>query len=353
MYKTLAVFANGEGGRQIAFAGGSIPVLTSAMLKIKPRQNLLLIRSAIFLTVALLICRSWAFAQTPSQGLEEYFSKARAMEGSGNYAGAERVYQEAAKNYPNNPEVLKRLGIIYQTELKFPESIETFQHVLQTDPKYSEVNFYLGLSYFGLDQYDKAIAAFDKQLEIDPKYRRAHYFEAQVFQSLNRSADAMRQYEILLAQDPNDKKSLYQLIRFLKSTTLQAIDQLANLDQNSAYILVLRAESHSEEQEYDKAIGEYRQVLTQDPNFVGIHFALGEAYYNKVDYPSAEKELRIALQEDPNHPKTNYYLADILFKGGRLSEAVPLLELAVPADPNFMKGIFSPGQVLRRTGTPT
>src|SRR5204863_4220142 len=157
-------------------------------------------------------------------------------------------YQEAANNYPNQPEILKRLGIVYQTELKFGESIETFERVLQGAPQYPEVNFYIGLSYFGLNQFEKAIEAFNKELEANPKYRRAHYYTAQAYQSLNRTADAARQYENLLQEDPADKKVLFQLIPLLKSATVQAIKQLRYLDPDSDFMLVLKAESYAEDE---------------------------------------------------------------------------------------------------------
>jgi len=315
-------------------------MLTWAMRKDRPLRVSATLGCTLLLFSPLFFCRSWILGQAIPQSLDDYFSQARELEKREDYAGAERVYQEAAKSYPNQPEILKRLGIIYQTELKFQESIDSFQRVLQGAPQYPEVNFYLGLSYFGLNQYEKAIEAFDKELEANSKYRRAHYYEAQAYRSLNRNADALRQYEILLEQDPKDKKALYQLVRFLKSTTLQAIDQLADLDQNSDYILVLRAESHADQEKYSEAINEYKQVLAKNPDFPGIHFALGELYYNKVDYPNAEQELRLALREDPNHPKSNYYLADILLKSDRKTEAVPLLEVVVAADPSFTKGYF-------------
>jgi tetratricopeptide (TPR) repeat protein len=335
---------------QIAFASRRTGVLTSTMQKNRPCQNLYFVRHAILLTLIVVSCCNWALAQGRTPSVDEYFSQARALEGSQNYAAAEQVYRDAARSFPKNPEVLKRLGIVYQTEVKLPESIDTFQQVLQIDPKYPEVNFYIGLSYFGLNQFDKAIVAFDKQVEVDPKYRRAHYYEAQVYQSIGRNSDAMRQYEILLSQDGTDQKVLYQLVRFLKATTLRAIDQLGNLDPNSAYMLVLKAESNAQGQDYNKAIEEYQQVLAKDPSFPGVHFALGENYYGKVDFPNAEKELRLALQEDPNHPRANYYLADILVKSGRLNEAVPLLELSVPAEPGFMKGYFLLGKCYAAQG---
>ncbi|PYV22488.1 MAG: hypothetical protein DMG24_16640, partial [Acidobacteria bacterium] len=125
---------------------------------------------------------------------------------------------------------LKRLGIVYQTELKLQESIDVFQRVLHGAPQYPEVNFYVGLSYFGLNQFDKAIDSFNKELEANPNYRRARYYEAQAYRSLNRNADALQQYEILLKEDPSDKKALYQLIRFLKLATLEADYHLATFD---------------------------------------------------------------------------------------------------------------------------
>jgi len=83
------------------------------------------------------------------------------------------------------------LGILYQTELNFPQSIESFEKALEKSPQYPEVNFYVGLSYFGLNQYEKALESFDKQLKIDPKYRRAHYYAALALESLGRRVEAV------------------------------------------------------------------------------------------------------------------------------------------------------------------
>jgi tetratricopeptide (TPR) repeat protein len=292
---------------------------------------------AIFVFV---ICGSLTLAQARPQNLDDYFNRAREMEKGEDYAGAERIYQDAAAKFPNQPEILKRLGVVYQTELKFQESISTFQQVLQGAPQYPEVNFYMGLSYFGLNQPDKAIQAFDKELEANPKYRRARYYEAQAYQSLGRSADALRQYEILLDQDPNDKRALYNLIRFLKTATIAAINQLGNIDPDSDFMLVLKAEGYATEQKYPEAIEDYKEAIRKSPDFPGLHFALGEVYYNSGDFAGSEGELRLALREDPNHIKANYYLADVLLKNDKMPEAIPHLEIVVSGDPNFMMGYF-------------
>ena len=208
----------------------------------RPHRPLTRLWFAFLLLFPLVFFFNLTLAQSVSKSLEDYFRLAKEIEIREDYAGAEKIYQEAAANYPRQPEVFKRLGLIYQTELKFQESIDSFQKVLQQAPQYPEGNFYLGLSYLGLNQFEKAIEAFDKELEANPKYRRAHYYEALAYQSLNRNADAVRQYDLLLKEDPTDKKVLYQLIKLLKSVTVATIKQLDDLDPDSDFMLVLKAE---------------------------------------------------------------------------------------------------------------
>ncbi|HXJ91836.1 MAG TPA: tetratricopeptide repeat protein [Terriglobia bacterium] len=322
----------------------------TAHLKRSARSRTSLVGSVVGLSIMLLLSARGVLAQTTSPTLDDYFRQARDSEKKGDYSAAEKTYLAAAKEFPNQPEILKRLGIVYQTELKFPESIETFQRVLQDAPQYPEVNFYLGLSEFGLNQFDKAVDAFNKELAANPKYRRARYYEALAYQSLNRNADALRQFEILLQDQPNDAAVLYQMIRFLKAATIQSINHLGNLDPNSEYMLILKAEGYTEEGRYAEAIEKYNELLKKNPNFPGAHYGLGLTYWKKVDYTAAEPELRQALREDPNHPMANYYLADILVKSQRTAEAVPLLEIAVAGEPDLSMAYFELGKCYAEQG---
>jgi tetratricopeptide (TPR) repeat protein len=302
------------------------------------------------LLLCLFCCSSHLKAQVGLQSLEEYLRQARELEARQDFAAAEKVYRTAATNFPKQPEVLKRLGLILQTELKFQESIDTFQQVLQQAPEYPEVNFYMGLSYLGMNEFEKAIEGFDRELAASPKYRRAHYYAALAYQSMSRNTDAIRRYDILLKDDPTDKKVLFQLIKLLKSATVTAIKQLGDLDPDSEFMLVLKAQGYAEEEKYADAIEKYKELLAKSPSFPGIHFGLGEAYYNAIDYPNAEKELRLALSEDPNLPMANYYLADILIKSQRMTEAVPRLEIVVASSPRFMMGYFQLGKCYTTQG---
>src|SRR5438128_5685962 len=121
----------------------------------------------VFLTVAYLAATVFPAARVAQaqEGLQALLDKARVLEKAGDYAAAERVYDQALALDPANPEILKRLGVLEQTELKFADSIAHFGQVLSGDPAYPEVNFFLGVSYFGQNDYSSAIRSFERELQ--------------------------------------------------------------------------------------------------------------------------------------------------------------------------------------------
>src|SRR5437763_16387291 len=112
------------------------------MRKCKFQQASMRPEGALWFSFAFLFWCASVLGQATPQTLDEYFRRARELEQHEDYAGAERLYQDATKSYPHQPEILKRLGIVYQTELKFPESLDTFRRVLQGAPQYPEANLH-------------------------------------------------------------------------------------------------------------------------------------------------------------------------------------------------------------------
>jgi len=219
---------------------------------------------------------------TPTQktpnSLDNYFFEARELEKREDYSGAEKTYLQALAAFPEELEILKRLGIVYQTELKFQDSIRIFQKILEQAPHYSEVNFYLGLSFMGLNAFDKAVSAFNQELEVNPAFRRARYYLSLALRSLNRNMEAIQQLNKLITEDPKDTKVLYELARLHKAAALRAVNQLSRLDPDSDLFHALQAETYVEGEKFPEAIREYKEVMRKNPHFPGIHFALGQVY---------------------------------------------------------------------------
>jgi tetratricopeptide (TPR) repeat protein len=261
--------------------------------------------------------------------------RARTAEKARDYQSAERTYLQALALVPGDLETLKRLGVLQQTELKFGESIESFKQVLAHDAQYPEVNFYLGVSYFGKNDFDQAIRSFQLELASLKPYRRCRYYLALALQAAGRSDESISQLNRAVAENPNDADALYQLARIYKNASLQAIERLKALDQDSFQLHALMGEVYGDEARYAEAIKEYQAALAKRPDAPGIHYAIGVAYWVQHEAEAAKREFMDALKENPNDALTNLYLGDIAVHDERFAEAQGYLIVAERGQPGM------------------
>ena len=147
---------------------------------------------AIFFATANVI-----YTQTKSDSLESLLNQAFELEKGKNYSAAEGVYRKALHISPDDPEILKRLGLVCQQQGKFAESIEIFQKIIARAPLYPGVNVLMGISYYSLNKFDKTIEATQKELTGNPKDGKARYYLALALSSSGRLLEAIRELEII------------------------------------------------------------------------------------------------------------------------------------------------------------
>ncbi|HET7106453.1 MAG TPA: tetratricopeptide repeat protein [Candidatus Acidoferrum sp.] len=272
--------------------------------------------------------------QTPS-AVDALLEKARGEENAGTYVSAESTYRQALALAPGNLEILKRLGILEQTELKFDDSIGMFKQVLTGDPNYKGVNFFLGLSYFGKNEFLAAIDWFERELKTPKPHPRTQYYLGLALQSAGRSDEAIFHLNQALAQDPKDADSLYELARLHKNASLHSIEALKALDPESFQLHALMGEVYAEQERYSDAIVEYQKALAKRPEAPGMQFLIGVAYWAQRQMEPAEKAFKEAYRENPGDAMTNLYLGDIAVRYQRFSEALPFLMTAKEAQPEM------------------
>jgi tetratricopeptide (TPR) repeat protein len=264
-----------------------------------------------------------------------YLERARGDEARQNYADAEKEYQQALAISPGNPEVLKRLGILYQTEAKLQDSLELFQKVLTSHPDYPQTNFFAGVSYYALNSNSSAIRSYEKELATPHPHPKCRYYLALALESEGRTGEAIVQLDTLLAGNPNQADALYELARLHKNASLRAIQMLQNLDPDSFQLHALMAEVYADDERYPEAVKQYQAALAKRPDAPGIYYALGIAYWAQNDLNEAESAFLLALKEDPGNAMTNLYLGDIAVKQGRFNEALEFLQKAEAGQPRM------------------
>jgi predicted Zn-dependent protease len=68
---------------------------------------------------------------------------------------------------------------------------------------------------------------------------------------------------------------MYQLVVDYKAAAQQASQRLAKKAPNSEFTRAIRAEVLADGDRFDEAIGEFKEVMRKNPEFPGIHLALG------------------------------------------------------------------------------
>ena len=284
---------------------------------------------AAFLEAAPIPAMAWQTAT----GVDALLEKARGEENTGTYDAAENTYRQALAVAPKNLEVLKRLGVLEQTELKFDDSILLFKQVLAVDPNYKGVNFFLGLSYFGKSEFPASIDCFERELKTPKPHPRTHYYLGLAMQSAGRMDEAISHLNQSLAQDPKDADALYELARLHKNASLHSIEALKALDPESFQLHALMGEVYADQERYSDAIEEYQKALAKRPDAPGMQFLIGVAYWAQRQMEPAEKAFKEAYKENPNDAMTNLYLGDIAVRFQRFSEALPYLLAAKQTQP--------------------
>src|SRR5713101_6688232 len=289
---------------------------------------------AVLLSLIASVLLAAPAARTQSE-VGTLLEQARAAEKTGDYQAAERVYRQALALAPGHLETLKRLGVLQQTELKFPESVESFKQVLAHDAHYPEVNFFLGASYFGENEMSDAIRRFELDLATPKPHPRCRYYLALALQAAGRIEESISQLNRAVADNPKDADALYQLARIYKNASLQSIESLKALDQDSFQLHALMGEVYADEERHAEAIKEYQAALAKRPDATGIHYAIGVAYWAQRRMDLAEKAFKDAWNENPNDALTNLYLGDIAVRDQRFSEALHFLLVAQRGQPNM------------------
>jgi tetratricopeptide (TPR) repeat protein len=311
--------------------------------------------------VALLIgviITTWAtmnisYGQTDSATSQDSLSLAIELEKDKDYRGAEKAYRQALTASAGDPDILKRLGFVCQRQGKHEEAIEFFQKILERAPVYPGVNSLLAASYYALNQFDKTAAASEKELTGNPQDRQARYYLSLALSALGRLFEAIQHLETLRSNDPKDLPVLYQLAVDYKAAAQQANQRLAAAAPDSEFALAMRAEVLADTERFDEAIAAFKEILHKNPDFPGIHLALGQLYWRRKDLEKSRLELKLALSEDPKSPLANYYLADIYVTDKDYLGAIPHLEVTLSTYSELTRAYWLLGKCYASSGNQT
>jgi tetratricopeptide (TPR) repeat protein len=122
------------------------------------------------LQITLLLCISFStLAQSPS-----LLEKGYKLYEEENYTEALKVFEKAAAETPDNPEIYYLMGVCRSLTDDNYTALQNFALAIELDPSYAEAYYETGYAHFLMGKLEKALEAFDKAIELRPDYAEAY-----------------------------------------------------------------------------------------------------------------------------------------------------------------------------------
>jgi tetratricopeptide (TPR) repeat protein len=220
-------------------------------------------------------------------------------------------------------ETRRLLGIAYQADEQYDQSVEQFKAAIELDPLDERSRLALADVYLLMGRPSDAEQALNGTLQVLPASGQAHYGLARLFRAQQRHSDALREFELSAQAGP-----------------------LVGID----YLLQAAIGIYFVQTDYDNAIRTYLKRIELNPNNVSAHRELGRTYMEQGRQPEALAELMAALLLKPDDAEALTYLGQCYLGMGRYEAAENASARALALDPTQKPARYVLGNSLTRLG---
>jgi tetratricopeptide (TPR) repeat protein len=226
--------------------------------------------------MSLVFVWSQVYGQTDNLALKSKAGKD--LMAAGKFEEAIPVYRELVKDLPDNPGPVMNLGLALHMAGHEREAVKEFQEVLKLAPGHLPARLFLGAAYLAVKEPGKAVEPLQVVVQSQPDNREARLLLGQGLLSLERYAAALQQYDELSRLDSENPKVWSGLGESFEGLASRSFGALEKLAPESAYWLVLVAETRVMSEHYGPAFFLYRQALAKMPTLRSVHAAIAEIY---------------------------------------------------------------------------
>jgi tetratricopeptide (TPR) repeat protein len=196
---------------------------------------------------------------------------------------------------------------------------------------------------------DSVKGDLDKLLSHDENFVEAHVMLAklQVFPGGKRErAVKAANKAIELYKERGEKKELAETLLLRARLRENADDRLADINEAvkidpSAQALQLRAAAHVERGELDKALGDFEDLLKQNPKNVAVHQAIANTYAALKKPEKAIEALTKAIELAPENALNYTLRAELYESQEKLDEALADLNQALKVQPSDLLALMA------------
>lgn len=235
---------------------------------------------------------------------------ATALAGRGTSEAWRKHYDAALKDLkaaeaimPNEPYVLRSLGIVAQAQGRKPDAIDYYTRVINQRPDDGLALGWRSGMLADVGKIEAALLDADKALEMAPNWIELYVLRASIFHKLGRRDKSLEQASAVVAANPGERRALlaaadiYQDGRD-RARALQSLNRALAIEADAPSLLqraMLRP--------WADLVGRMKDVeaaLLAGPELADAHEMKAELLRRKGDLPGAIEALSTAIRLEPN-----------------------------------------------------
>ena len=257
--------------------------------------------------------------------------------------------QEMADSQPDNPEVLRALGIAEQAAKLIKRAVGTFERLVELQPDSADAHALYADALASYGKLDAARKELQEALRLDPDYLRAHIglgaLEARVGdrpRALQIAADVQQRH-----QDHSAGFELEGDLRLEAGEFARAAEAFGQANQRapSARLAQKRFRALRDSQQHAQAYAVLREWLDQHPDDIETRVLLAKAYQIDGQMQQAAQTYLEVLEAQPDRADVMNNLAWI-YLGREPEQALAWAEKAYALSPDNPAVIDTYGWVM-------
>ncbi|MFT4768594.1 MAG: Flp pilus assembly protein TadD [Glaciecola sp.] len=289
----------------------------------------------------------------PSSHARYIFENAAKLLQAEDFVAAEQLLLEALEALPNDPNLLRLLGVSLAKQRRFHDAEQRLMHVVRLIPEHSRAYEDVADVQLAQRKLEDALTSLRSAIRHAPDPARVQQRLAELLSIMGRSSEAETAFEGVLDADP---------VRKDLAGAMEQVNQGNLKEAETLYTQLLRGDPHNvdalrlfgilqvKRERYDDAAAYFRRAVELAPDFWKAWINLGTAYSELQRFDEAESAYQSALALQPRSVHVLERLGSNAMKAGELTKSVQWLEQSLTISSQHFPSLLCLGHALKTLG---
>ncbi len=216
----------------------------------------------------------------------------------------------------------------------YKEAIAHFNTAINDNPKSSSSLSNRGLAKAKLNRFEEAIVDYTSAIEHNPRYEFAYINRGGVKLNIGDIGGALKDYNKALKINPKNidtyllRCSIYSYLKIFEQA-LDDANSALKINSESEAALNLRCLANIDLKRHDAAQADLDSYASLFPGEIQIHYLIGSSYIANNEFEKAIEEFKKILKNDPNNHQAHTQIGIAMNTMGEYRESKDKFNLVV------------------------